>query len=83
MLDSAKRASPRSIRRTPRSKRALLRNSGRVAAGVLNEKLETGAPFAIGDAEGLDTVVLEADAPEFVARAFSNRGLPRSPRAAR
>ncbi len=45
-------------------KRALLRNSGRVAAGILNEKLETGAPFAVGNAEGLDTVILEADAPE-------------------
>ena len=56
-------------------KRALLRNSGRVAAGILNEKLETGAPFAVGNAEGLDTVILEADAPESVARAFSNRGL--------
>ena len=56
-------------------KRALLRNSGRVAAAILNEKLETGAPFAIGRAESLDSVVLEADAPESVARAFAERGI--------
>jgi hypothetical protein len=56
-------------------KRALLRNSGRVAAAVLNEKLETSAPFAIGRAESLDCVVLEADAPESVAGAFAERGI--------
>jgi DeoR/GlpR family transcriptional regulator of sugar metabolism len=56
-------------------KRALLRNSGRVAAAVLNEKLETGAPFALGRAESLESVVLEADAPEPVARAFADRGM--------
>jgi DeoR/GlpR family transcriptional regulator of sugar metabolism len=56
-------------------KRALLRNSGRVAAAILNEKLETTAPFAIGRAESLDRVVLEADAPESVALAFADRGI--------
>ncbi|HEY1887517.1 MAG TPA: DeoR/GlpR family DNA-binding transcription regulator [Roseiarcus sp.] len=56
-------------------KRALLRNSGGVAAAILNEKLETTAPFAIGGAESLDHVVLEADAPESVARAFADRGI--------
>src|ERR1700723_2871765 len=56
-------------------KRALLRNSGRVAAAVLNEKLETSAPFAVGRAESLDCVVLEADAPESVAGAFAERGI--------
>ena len=56
-------------------KRALLRNSGRVAAAILNEKLESGAPFAIGQAEAFDRVVLEADAPESVARAFADRGI--------
>lgn len=56
-------------------KRALLRNSGRVAAAILNEKLETGAPFAIGRAESLDRVVLEVDAPEPIARAFADRGM--------
>jgi DeoR/GlpR family transcriptional regulator of sugar metabolism len=56
-------------------KRAILRNSGRVAVAVLNEKLETSAPFAIGRAESLDTVVLEADASESVARAFAERGI--------
>jgi DeoR/GlpR family transcriptional regulator of sugar metabolism len=56
-------------------KRALLRVSGRVAAAVLNEKLETSAPFAIGRAESLDCVVLEADAPESVAGAFEKRGI--------
>jgi DeoR/GlpR family transcriptional regulator of sugar metabolism len=56
-------------------KRALLRNSGRVAAAILNEKLETSAPFAVGRAESLDCVVLEADAPESVARAFAERGI--------
>ncbi|HEY1862316.1 MAG TPA: DeoR/GlpR family DNA-binding transcription regulator [Roseiarcus sp.] len=56
-------------------KRALLRNSGRVAAAILNEKLETSAPFAIGSAESLDRLVLEADAPEPVARAFADRGI--------
>ena len=56
-------------------KRALLRNSGRVAAAVLNEKLETGAPFAIGRAESLESVVLEADTPGSVARAFGDRGI--------
>jgi DeoR/GlpR family transcriptional regulator of sugar metabolism len=56
-------------------KRALLRNSGRIVVAVLNEKLETSAPFAIGRAESLDCVVLEADAPESVASAFSNRGI--------
>src|ERR1700735_1473485 len=54
-------------------KRALLRNSSRVAAAILNEKLETSAPFALGPAESLDRVVLEADAPEPVARAFVAR----------
>jgi DeoR/GlpR family transcriptional regulator of sugar metabolism len=56
-------------------KRTLVRNSGRVAAGILNEKLETGAPFAIGAAESLDHVILEADAPGSVARAFIERGI--------
>jgi DeoR/GlpR family transcriptional regulator of sugar metabolism len=56
-------------------KRALLRNSGRVAVAVLNEKLETSAPFAVGPAESLDCVVLEADAPERVAHAFAERGI--------
>jgi DeoR/GlpR family transcriptional regulator of sugar metabolism len=56
-------------------KRALLRNAGRVAAAILNEKLETSAPFGLGRAENLDTVVLEADASESVARAFAERGI--------
>jgi DeoR/GlpR family transcriptional regulator of sugar metabolism len=56
-------------------KRALLRNSTRVAAAILNEKLETSAPFALGPAESLDRVVLEADAPEPIARAFADRGM--------
>jgi DeoR/GlpR family transcriptional regulator of sugar metabolism len=56
-------------------KRAILRNSGRVAVGVLNEKLETSAPFGVGRAESLDIVVLEADAPESVARDFTERGI--------
>jgi DeoR/GlpR family transcriptional regulator of sugar metabolism len=56
-------------------KRTLLRNSGRAAAAVLNEKLETGAPFAVGRAESLESVVLEADAPDSVARAFAERGI--------
>ena len=56
-------------------KRALLRNSSRVAAAILNEKLETIAPFALGPAESLDRVVLEADAPEPIARAFADRGM--------
>jgi DeoR/GlpR family transcriptional regulator of sugar metabolism len=56
-------------------KRAILRNSGRVAAAVLNEKLETSAPFAVAPAENLDCLVLEADAPESVASAFAERGV--------
>jgi DeoR/GlpR family transcriptional regulator of sugar metabolism len=56
-------------------KRAILRNSRRIAAALLNEKLETSAPFAVGRAEGLDCVVLEADAPEAVARAFAKCGI--------
>jgi DeoR/GlpR family transcriptional regulator of sugar metabolism len=56
-------------------KRALLRNSARAAAAILNEKLETGAPFAIGRAEMLESVVLEADAPDPIARAFADRGM--------
>jgi DeoR/GlpR family transcriptional regulator of sugar metabolism len=56
-------------------KRTLLRNSASVAAAILNEKLETGAPFAFGRADSLDRVVLEADAPESVARAFTERGI--------
>jgi DeoR/GlpR family transcriptional regulator of sugar metabolism len=56
-------------------KRALFRNSTRVAAAILNEKLETSAPFTIGGAESLDCVILEADAPEPVARAFAERGI--------
>ena len=56
-------------------KRALLRNSSRVAAAILNEKLETSAPFALGPAESLDRVVLEAEAPEPIARAFAERGM--------
>ena len=56
-------------------KRALLRNSSRVAAAILNEKLETSAPFIIGPAESLDRVVLEAEAPEPIARAFAERGM--------
>ena len=64
-------------------KRAILRNSGRVAVAVLNEKLETSAPFAVGPAESLDCVVLEADAPESRrARIRRARNL-RSPSAAR
>jgi DeoR/GlpR family transcriptional regulator of sugar metabolism len=56
-------------------KRALLRNSSGVAAAILNEKLETSAPFALGPAESLDRVILEADAPEPTARAFADRGI--------
>jgi DeoR/GlpR family transcriptional regulator of sugar metabolism len=56
-------------------KRALFRNSTSVAAAILNEKLETSAPFAIGPAESLDSVVLEADAPQIVACAFADRGM--------
>ena len=60
-------------------KRALLRNSARAAAAILNEKLETGAPFAIGRAEMLESVVLEADAPERcrtrVRRAWNDRSV--------
>jgi DeoR/GlpR family transcriptional regulator of sugar metabolism len=56
-------------------KRALLRSSSRVAAAILNEKLETGAPFALGPAESLESVVLEADAPEPIVRAFADRGM--------
>src|SRR6202034_3647583 len=56
-------------------KRALLRNSSRVAAAILNEKLETSAPFALGPAGSLDRVILEADAPELIARAFADRGM--------
>jgi DeoR/GlpR family transcriptional regulator of sugar metabolism len=56
-------------------KRTLLRNSGRTAAAVLNEKLETGAPFAVGRAESLASVILEADAPGSVARALAERGM--------
>jgi DeoR/GlpR family transcriptional regulator of sugar metabolism len=56
-------------------KRVLLRNSSRVAAAVLNEKLETSAPFAVGGAESLETVVLEADSPESIAGAFAERGI--------
>ncbi len=56
-------------------KRAILRNSGRVAAAVLNEKLETSAPFAVGRAESLDCVVLEADAPGSVADSLAERGI--------
>jgi DeoR/GlpR family transcriptional regulator of sugar metabolism len=54
-------------------KRTILRNSNHVAAAILNEKLETGAPFVVGATESLDYVVLEADAPEPVARAFADR----------
>jgi DeoR/GlpR family transcriptional regulator of sugar metabolism len=56
-------------------KRAILRNSRRIASAVLNEKLETSATFAVGRAEGLDCVVLEADAPEAVARTFAECGI--------
>jgi DeoR/GlpR family transcriptional regulator of sugar metabolism len=56
-------------------KRAILRNSARAAAAILNEKLETSASFALGPAEMLESVVLEADAPESVARAFAERGM--------
>jgi DeoR/GlpR family transcriptional regulator of sugar metabolism len=56
-------------------KRALFRNSASVAAAILNEKLETSAPFAIGPAESLDSVVLEADAPQIVACAFADLGM--------
>jgi DeoR/GlpR family transcriptional regulator of sugar metabolism len=56
-------------------KRALLRNSSRVAAAILNEKLETSAPFVMGRAESLDYVILEADAPEPIARALADRGM--------
>jgi DeoR/GlpR family transcriptional regulator of sugar metabolism len=56
-------------------KRTLLRNSTRVVAAVLNEKLGTSAPFAIGRAESLESVILEADAPDSAARAFAERGV--------
>ena len=56
-------------------KRALFRNATSVAAAILNDKLETSAPFAVGRAEDLDCVVLEADAPEIVACAFTERGI--------
>jgi DeoR/GlpR family transcriptional regulator of sugar metabolism len=56
-------------------KRAILRNARRVAAAILNEKLETSAPFAVGRAEGIDIGILEADAPEPIARAFADRGM--------
>ena len=69
------RESPPLIRRTPRSNARFCATPSRVAAAILNEKLETSAPFALGRAESLDRVVLEADAPEPVARAFADRGM--------
>jgi DeoR/GlpR family transcriptional regulator of sugar metabolism len=56
-------------------KRALVRNARSVAAAVTNDKLGTGAPFAIGPSDSLDCVVLEADAPEEKARELSALGL--------
>ena len=56
-------------------KRALLRNTGSVAAAVLNEKLGTGGPFAIGPANSLRRVVVEADAPEPLVRELKGRGV--------
>ena len=56
-------------------KRALLRNAGSVAAAVLNEKLGTRAPFAIGPADSLRRVVVEADAPEPLVRGLKRRGV--------
>jgi DeoR/GlpR family transcriptional regulator of sugar metabolism len=55
-------------------KRAILRNSGRTIVAVLNEKLETRAPFAVGRTERFNSVVLESNAPEAVASAFAARG---------
>ena len=69
------RASPRLIRRMRRSNGRFCATPAASPRRVLNEKLETRAPFAIGRAESLDCVVLEADAPESVAVAFAERGI--------
>ena len=63
-------------------KRTILRNSGRVAAAILNEKLETSAPFAVGAAESLDYVILEADAAESDCARLRRSRRQCSPRAA-
>jgi DeoR/GlpR family transcriptional regulator of sugar metabolism len=56
-------------------KRALLRNASSVAAAVLNEKLGTSAPFAIGAAGAVRQIVVEADAPERFVQELSAQGV--------
>jgi len=45
-------------------KSVLVQNAKSVATGLLNEKLDTRAPFGICTLSDIDTLVLEADAPD-------------------
>jgi DeoR/GlpR family transcriptional regulator of sugar metabolism len=56
-------------------KRTLLERSGSVAIAVLNEKLSASAPFQVGPIDVVADLVLEADAPQPVARALKSCGI--------
>lgn len=56
-------------------KRAMIEASGTCVVVVLNDKLETPAPFQVADLNVIDYLVVEHDAPPAQVKAFQNRGL--------
>ena len=56
-------------------KRVMIEASGACVIVVLNDKLETPAPFQVADLHAIDYLVVEHDAPAAQMRAFAKRGL--------
>ncbi len=56
-------------------KRAMIEASGTCVVVVLNDKLETPAPFQVADLNAIDYLVVEHDAPAARVKAFRKRGL--------
>ena len=56
-------------------KRAMIEASGTCVVVVLNDKLETPAPFQVADLHAIDYLVVEHDAPPAQVQAFEKSGL--------
>jgi DeoR/GlpR family transcriptional regulator of sugar metabolism len=56
-------------------KSVLIQGAGSVAVALLNEKLRSAAPQIVSQVDSISDVVVEADAPRSVTRAFVQRGL--------
>lgn len=56
-------------------KRAMIEASGTCVVVVLNDKLETPAPFQVADLHAIDYLIVEHDAPAAQVQAFEKRGI--------